>query len=65
MYAYVGVLANPFYAVIGSEGKFMIKGLPRGEYTLATWMAVFGTKAQRVEVKRNKSTAVHWVFTLK
>lgn len=63
MYAYVGVMANPFYAVTGSDGKFTIKGLPPGEYTLSAWTAVFGTRDQRVVVKSNKSTAISFVFS--
>jgi len=35
--AYVGVLNHPFFAVTGIEGKFEIRGVPPGKYTLATW----------------------------
>ncbi len=37
MKTYVGVLNHPFHAVTGPDGKFEIKGLPAGEYTLAVW----------------------------
>lgn len=37
MKSYVGVLSHPFFAVTGPDGKFEIKGLPAGEYTLAVW----------------------------
>jgi Carboxypeptidase regulatory-like domain len=62
MYAYVGVTTNPFYAVTGSDGKFTMKGLPPGEYTLAVWTATFGTQARQLTVKGNESTAVYFVF---
>ncbi len=62
MYAYVGVTTNPFYAVTGSDGKFTIKGLPPGEYTLAAWTATFGTQERQLTVKRNGATTVYFVF---
>jgi plastocyanin len=37
MKTYVGVLNHPFHAVTGPDGKFEIKGLPAGDYTLAVW----------------------------
>lgn len=62
MYAYVGVLDNPFFAVTGEDGRFTIKGLPAGEYTLAAWTAAFGTQERKIGVKENKSTTVSFVF---
>ena len=32
---YVNVVKTPFYAVTGEDGKYEIKGLPPGDYTLA------------------------------
>lgn len=37
MFAYVGVLPHPFYAVTGKDGSFTIKGLPAGKYTLEAY----------------------------
>lgn len=37
MNAYCAVMDHPFFAVTDAEGQFEIKGLPAGEYTLATW----------------------------
>jgi hypothetical protein len=65
MYAYGGVTTNPFYAVTGSDGRFTIKGLPPGEYTLAAWTAAFGTQDRQLTVKRNGSAAVDFVFSLR
>lgn len=36
---------------------------PPGKYTLAAWASIWGTKDQRVVVRRNVSTAVHLVFS--
>jgi hypothetical protein len=37
MRAYVGVLQHPFFAVSDASGKFEIKGVPAGTYTLVAW----------------------------
>lgn len=34
MRAFISVLANPFFAVTGEDGRFEIKGLPDGEYEI-------------------------------
>jgi hypothetical protein len=37
MFAYVGVVEHPFYAVTGKDGTFKISGLPNGKYTIAAY----------------------------
>ena len=37
MKAYIGVVRHPFYSVTSEDGKFEIKGLPPGTYTVAAW----------------------------
>ena len=37
MFAYVGVLEHPFYAVTGTDGTFKISGLPNGKYTIEAY----------------------------
>jgi plastocyanin len=37
MLGFVVVLENPFFAVTGADGKFEIKDVPPGTYTLKTW----------------------------
>jgi plastocyanin len=37
MLGFVVVLDNPFFAVTGPDGKFEIKDVPPGSYTLKTW----------------------------
>jgi plastocyanin len=50
MKMYVNILQHPFFAVSDSQGKFEIKGLPPGEYTLAVIHEKLGP-AQEVQVK--------------
>jgi plastocyanin len=51
MFGYIGVVNNPFYAVTDKDGKFAIKGLPAGKYTLAFKHLKGGDVTQDVEVK--------------
>jgi plastocyanin len=37
MFAYVGVVSNPYYAITDDGGNFKIRDLPPGEYTLTAY----------------------------
>ncbi|MDB5300471.1 MAG: hypothetical protein JWO87_2134, partial [Phycisphaerales bacterium] len=50
MKAIVRVFDNPYFAVTGADGKFEIRGVPPGEYTLAAWHERFGEKSRKVVV---------------
>jgi plastocyanin len=48
MKMYVNVAANPFFAVTGSDGKYEIKGLPPGNYTIAFVQEKLGKQDQKI-----------------
>ena len=50
MNAYVGVLDHPFFAVTDEDGKFDIKGLPPGTYTIEAWHEKGGAVTQSVTI---------------
>jgi hypothetical protein len=50
MKSYVAVQRNPFFGVSGADGKFEIKGLPPGTYTIVAWHEKFGEKTQTVTI---------------
>ncbi len=50
MNAYVAVMDHPFYDVTGAEGKFELKNLPVGYYTVEAWHEVFGTMEKEITV---------------
>ena len=62
MVAYMGVLDHPFFAVTGADGKFEIKGLPTGDYTLEAWNEFHGTRQARVTVSGQPSAPVRIVY---
>lgn len=63
MTAYVGVMANPYFAVSGADGTFDIKGLPAGTYTLEAWHEKFGTRTATVTVSEHQTQTATFSFT--
>ena len=62
MKMYVNVVKTPFYAVTGPDGKFEIKGLPPGDYTLAFVQEKLGTKEEKVTLAAKDSKTVDETF---
>ncbi len=50
MKMYVNVVKSPFYAVTDKDGKYEIKGLPPGDYTIAFVHEKLGEQDQKVTV---------------
>jgi len=62
MKMYVSVTKSPFYAVTGADGKFEIKGLPPGDYTLAFVHEKLGEQDQKVTLAAKDSKTVDASF---
>ena len=62
MSAYVGVFANPFFSVSGTDGKYKISGLPPGTYEIEAWHEKLGTQTTKVTVADNKPAAANFSF---
>ena len=62
MKMYVNVVKSPFYAVTGPDGKYEIKGLPPGDYTLAFVHEKLGEQDQKVSVAPKDSKTVDTTF---
>ncbi|HVM93893.1 MAG TPA: carboxypeptidase regulatory-like domain-containing protein [Terriglobales bacterium] len=62
MRMFVNVVKNPFYAVTGPDGKYEIKGLPPGDYTIAFVQEKLGTQEQKVTVAAKDSKTVDASF---
>jgi hypothetical protein len=62
MVAYMGVLDHPFFAVTGSDGKFEIKGLPPGDYTIAAWNEFHGSRQTKITIGPESVPALRITF---
>ena len=50
MRSVVFVTENPYHAMVGSDGRFRIEGVPAGTYTLVVWHTDLGEVEQEVRV---------------
>lgn len=50
MFAYVGVVDHPYFAVTDKDGNFKISGLPAGDYTIEAYHLKAGAKTEKVKV---------------
>jgi hypothetical protein len=64
MRAYANVVTHPFFAVTKQDGRFEIKGLPPGTYTIEAWHERLGTQSQQVTISE-ASPSVMAEFTMK
>jgi len=65
MSAWIGVVDHPFFAVTGPDGKFAIKGLPAGKYTIEVWQDKCRPATQQVEVGEKDPSPMEWRLELK
>jgi hypothetical protein len=62
MNAYVGVLDHPYYAVTKEDGKFELKDLPAGTYTIEAWHEKLGTQTSSVTIAAKETKDVPFTF---
>jgi plastocyanin len=62
MHGYFAVLGTSHYAVSDDDGKFSLKGLPPGKYTLTAWQEKFGTQTQEVTVTSGGTAKANFTF---
>jgi plastocyanin len=62
MRAYVGAFLHPYFAVSGSDGTFILRNLPPGEYTLEAWHERFGIRSQKVSLGAKEAKEVEVKF---
>src|SRR5512146_2737532 len=62
MKMYLNVVKHPFFAVTAKDGKYELKGLPPGDYTLAFVHEKLGEQTQKVTVAAKDSKTVDTSF---
>jgi len=62
MKMYISVVKSPFYAVTDKSGKYEIKGLPPGDYTIAFVQEKLGEQDQKVTVGPKETKTVDQSF---
>jgi len=70
MSAYACVVNNPYYALTEKDGKFEIKGLPPGKYTLTIWHEAYpklkapSPKQIEVELQAGDTKTIDFTYTM-
>ena len=62
MNAYVGVLDHPYFAVSDADGKFDLKGVPPGTYTIEAWHEKLGTTTKSVTLAEKGTQEISFTF---
>jgi len=62
MHSFIAVINNPYFAVSGEGGKFELKDLPAGTYTLTAWHEKLGTRMQKITVAAGEAKTVEFIF---
>jgi len=62
MFAYVGVVPHPYFAVTDEEGNFKISGLPAGDYTIEAFHLKAGAKTEKVTIKGDEAKTLEFTM---
>jgi len=62
MNAFVGVVDHPYFAVSDKDGKFSLKGLPPGTYTIEAWHEKLGTQTAMVTLGAKETKDANFTF---
>jgi plastocyanin len=62
MSAYAGVLDHPYFAVTAKGGRFELKDLPAGTYTIEAWHERLGTQSQQVTIGEKETKDVSFTY---
>jgi len=63
MFAYIGVVDHPYFAVTDKDGSFKISNLPAGEYTIEAFhqkIGKMGAKSQKIKVSDSDKKTVEF-----
>jgi hypothetical protein len=53
---------HPYFQVTGADGKFSLKGVPPGKYTIEAWHEKAGTQTATVEIGAKETKTANFSF---
>jgi plastocyanin len=62
MHAYAGVLDHPYFAVTSGGGRFELRNVPPGTYTIEAWHEKLGARTQSVTLGEKESREISFTF---
>lgn len=65
MKAYVGVRDHPWFAVSGADGRFVLQGVPPGDYVIEAWHEKYGRKTGNLHLDAHGSADIALAFSAK
>jgi hypothetical protein len=65
MRSYIAVFKHPYFAVTAANGRFELRNLPAGSYTIQAWHEKYGNTEQKVTVAANETKTVEFIFKSK
>ena len=64
MSLWLGVVEHPFFAVTGPDGRYELRGLPPGTYTLAVWQERCCRVERSIEIKAGETRTEDFALDL-
>ena len=65
MFAYVGVVDHPYFAVTGADGSFKLSGVPAGKYTVEAFHMKAGSLTEEITVGADGKVTADFTFDYK
>jgi plastocyanin len=63
MWGYLWATDHPYVALTGEDGKFVLDGVPAGEYDLLVWHPYLGEQSEKVAVQGGQPTQKDFEYT--